>query len=77
MNPTRPSPVPGAETLADNTPAKDQSVRELFDLPNDVIYLNCANMAPQLRSVTQAGIEAVRRKSAPWSLTAPDRKSTV
>jgi selenocysteine lyase/cysteine desulfurase len=72
MNPTRPSPVPGAETLADNTPAKDQSVRELFDLPNDVIYLNCANMAPQLRSVTQAGIEAVRRKSAPWSLTAPE-----
>lgn len=28
--------------------------RHLFDLPYDVAYLNCAYMAPQLRSVTAA-----------------------
>jgi selenocysteine lyase/cysteine desulfurase len=45
---------------------------ELFDIPEGVTYLNCANMAPQLRMVTAAGIEAVRAKAAPWKLSAPD-----
>ncbi|MCU1296024.1 MAG: Cysteine desulfurase [Acidobacteriaceae bacterium] len=49
-----------------------ESARALFEIPDDVTYLNCANMAPQLRSVTQAGIEAVNRKSAPWNLTGPE-----
>ena len=44
---------------------------ELFEIPDGVTYLNCANMAPQLRSVTAAGIEAVRAKAAPWKLSAP------
>jgi selenocysteine lyase/cysteine desulfurase len=54
------------------TSSKIASVRGLFEIPEDVTYLNCANMAPQLRSVTQAGIEAVKRKSSPWNLTAPE-----
>ena len=28
--------------------------RDLFDIPEDVAYFNCAYMSPQLRSVTQA-----------------------
>ena len=36
------------------------SQRALFDIPSDVTYLNCASMSPQLRSVTAAGIDAVR-----------------
>jgi selenocysteine lyase/cysteine desulfurase len=52
--------------------SKIASARELFEIPDDVTYLNCANMAPQLRNVTQAGVEAVKRKSSPWNLTAPE-----
>jgi selenocysteine lyase/cysteine desulfurase len=44
---------------------------ELFEIPDGVTYLNCANMAPQLRIVTAAGTEAVRAKAAPWQLSAP------
>ncbi len=49
-----------------------EGTRALFDLPEDVIYLNCANMAPQLRSVTEAGLEAVRVKQMPWTITGPE-----
>lgn len=48
------------------------SQRALFDIPDGVTYLNCANMSPQLRAVTSVGIDAVRAKSTPWTLTAPD-----
>lgn len=47
-------------------------IPELFEIPQDVTYLNCANMAPQLRSVTAAGQEAVRRKATPWTLSSAD-----
>jgi selenocysteine lyase/cysteine desulfurase len=49
-----------------------ESVRELFDIPEDVTYLNCASMSPQLRSVTEAGHHAVRSKASPWSLSGPE-----
>jgi selenocysteine lyase/cysteine desulfurase len=48
------------------------SQRALFDIPDGVTYLNCANMSPQLRAVTSVGLDAVRAKSTPWTLTAPD-----
>jgi selenocysteine lyase/cysteine desulfurase len=41
--------------------------RELFDIPETVTYLNCANMAPQLRIVTASGVAAVRHAAAPWT----------
>src|SRR5215813_9883199 len=46
--------------------------RDLFELPQGVTYLNCANMSPQLRTVTQAGVAAVRGKASPWTLRAED-----
>jgi selenocysteine lyase/cysteine desulfurase len=46
--------------------------RDLFTIPHDITYLNCANMGPQLKSATEAGLEAVRANSAPWLRTAPD-----
>jgi selenocysteine lyase/cysteine desulfurase len=48
------------------------SQRELFDIPDEVAYLNCSYMAPQLRSITAAGLEAVKRKASPWTITAAD-----
>jgi selenocysteine lyase/cysteine desulfurase len=46
--------------------------RALFEIPDDVTYLNCASMSPQLRTVTAAGIDAVRAKASPWNLRASD-----
>ena len=46
--------------------------RHLFDLPDDVAYLNCAYMAPLMHSVVEAGIRGARRKARPWEITAPD-----
>jgi selenocysteine lyase/cysteine desulfurase len=48
------------------------SQRALFDIPDGVAYLNCAQMSPQLRSVTAAGNQAVERKARPWTIRAPD-----
>lgn len=49
-----------------------QNVRGLFEIPQDVTYLNCANMSPQLASVSQAGLDAVRTKATPWTIKAQD-----
>ena len=48
------------------------SQRHLFDIPDDVTYLNCASMSPSLRAVTAAGIDAVRAKASPWNLRPSD-----
>ena len=48
------------------------SQRHLFDLPEDVAYLNCAYMAPLMHSVVDAGLRGVRRKARPWEIAAPD-----
>jgi selenocysteine lyase/cysteine desulfurase len=42
---------------------------DLFEIPTGITYLNCSNISPQLKSVTAAGLEAVRIKSTPWTLT--------
>jgi selenocysteine lyase/cysteine desulfurase len=47
-------------------------VRELFAIPREVAYLNCATMSPQLRGVTEAGLASVRSKESPWTLATPD-----
>ena len=48
------------------------SQRHLFDLLDDVAYLNCAYMAPLMHSVVEAGLRGVRCKARPWEITAPD-----
>jgi selenocysteine lyase/cysteine desulfurase len=46
--------------------------RGLFEMPDEVAYLNCAYMSPQLRSVREVGERAVARKSRPWEITPSD-----
>jgi len=46
--------------------------RALFDIPDDVAYLNCAYMSPLLNSVAAAGEKAVRQKQRPWEVTLTD-----
>ncbi len=48
------------------------SQRHLFNLPQDITYLNCAYLSPQLCAVTEAGINGVAEKEQPWRLTPPD-----
>lgn len=48
------------------------SQRHLFDIPDDVAYLNCAYMAPLLRSVVEAGRIGVEKKARPWTIGTRD-----
>lgn len=40
--------------------------RHLFDIPADVVYMNCASHSPLLRKSFEAGQQAVMRKAHPW-----------
>ncbi len=44
--------------------------RHLFDLPDDLTYLNCAYLAPKLKSVIQAGTAGLQLESRPWEIVA-------
>jgi selenocysteine lyase/cysteine desulfurase len=46
--------------------------RHLFDIPDEITYLNCAYMSPLLNTARDAGQAAVARKSRPWRITARD-----
>ena len=43
--------------------------RHLFDIPDDVAYLNCAYMSPLMKAVIEAGNAALARKTHPWEIT--------
>lgn len=40
--------------------------RSLFDIPADVVYMNCSSHSPLLRRAFEAGRDAVMRKAHPW-----------
>src|SRR3954447_1968757 len=46
------------------------SQRALFDIPDDVAYLNAAGWSPLPRATQEAAREAVARKGQPWKLAA-------
>jgi len=46
------------------------SQRHLFEIPDDVAYLNCAYMSPLMKGALQAGNAGLARKTRPWELTA-------
>jgi selenocysteine lyase/cysteine desulfurase len=43
--------------------------KSLFSLEEGIHYVNCATMSPNLKSVEQAGIEGILRKSNPYKIT--------
>ncbi len=49
-----------------------ENQRGLFDIPEEVAYLNCSYMGPQLRSAGEAGERAIAGKSRPWEITPRD-----
>ncbi len=46
--------------------------RSLFDIPEDVAYLNCAYISPLMRSAVAAGLRGAERKARPWEIVPPD-----
>jgi selenocysteine lyase/cysteine desulfurase len=46
--------------------------RHLFDIPDDVAYLNCAYMSPLMKPALEAGAAGLARKAHPWEIT-PDK----
>jgi selenocysteine lyase/cysteine desulfurase len=48
------------------------SQRHLFDIPDDVTYLNAAYFTPQLRARRAAGIAALDASDAPWTIGADE-----
>lgn len=51
--------------------------RDKFLLDKDITYLNCSYMAPKLKTVIEAGKEALERFSSPWLYSPDDFWSTV
>ena len=46
--------------------------RELFDLPDEIAYLNCAYMSPLLNAAVAAGEKGLGLKARPWDITHDD-----
>ncbi len=46
--------------------------RALFDIPDDVHYLNCAYMSPFLKSAVCAGHAGIDQKAQPWKILSDD-----
>lgn len=46
--------------------------RQLFDLPEDVAYFNCAYLSPLMHSAAEAGRAAIAAKMRPWGTVAED-----
>ena len=46
--------------------------KQLFGISNEVTYLNCATMSPNLRSVEKIGIENLLRKTNPQHISSED-----
>ena len=46
--------------------------KEKFNLPKDIVYLNGAYMSPLLKEVEKVGIEALQKKSKPFTISSSD-----
>lgn len=48
------------------------SQRHLFDIPEDIAYLNCAYLGPLSKATVAAGREATGKKAHPWEIGSED-----
>ena len=48
------------------------SQRHLFEIPDDVAFLNCAYISPLPKVSLNAGDRGLRRKAQPWTIAAAD-----
>jgi selenocysteine lyase/cysteine desulfurase len=52
-------------------------MRDAFEIPDDIGYFNTASLAPQLRSVREAGEAAFEQRARPWAIESSDWFSDV
>lgn len=48
------------------------SQKDLFICEDGITYLNCANMSPMLKTVREAGLQALETRGAPWKISSED-----
>ena len=46
--------------------------KHLFDIPEDVTYLNIASLSPSFKAIEEAGIQSVLKKNRPYLTTSAD-----
>lgn len=46
--------------------------RHLFDIPDDVTYVNCAYLSPLLKAAAARGARGIERKVHPWTIVRTD-----
>ena len=51
--------------------------RDLFDIPENIAYLNCAYTSPLLKAAQHAGASAIQSKANPWTITSDDFFTSV
>jgi selenocysteine lyase/cysteine desulfurase len=51
--------------------------KHLFSIPEEITYLNCAYMSPQMKSVDEIGLKSVIRKNSPWETKPEDFFNTT
>jgi selenocysteine lyase/cysteine desulfurase len=65
-------PPPDHHTPGPAAPRPLPVQRELFDIPSDVAYFNCASLAPTLRASREAAEAALARRARPWRISSDD-----
>ena len=50
----------------------NNNYKELFELDDEIIYLNCSGMSPLLKSVKLAGLIGLEKRAKPWTMTNED-----
>lgn len=51
---------------------KFNSRKDLFLIEEGLTYLNCANMSPMLKTVNEAGLQALETRATPWKISSED-----
>ena len=51
---------------------KFNSQKDLFLMEEGLTYLNCANMSPMLKTVKEAGLQALETRATPWKISSED-----
>ncbi|WP_209140560.1 MULTISPECIES: aminotransferase class V-fold PLP-dependent enzyme [Niastella] len=51
---------------------KTNSQKDLFLIEEGLTYLNCSNMSPMLKTVKEAGLQALETRATPWKISSED-----
>lgn len=49
-----------------------QNQKQLFDIPEDITYLNIASQSPAFKSIYEAGLKGLKQKSRPYTILGSD-----